>query len=72
MMKWKRARTIGLLAALSAGTIFQMGYGGCTQLYTNVALNAVDFCAVFNCESGTFFNFCSPVPLLADCPDTGE
>jgi hypothetical protein len=29
---------------------------------------AFDFCAVFNCQGGGFFNFCSPIVFFIDCP----
>jgi hypothetical protein len=37
-------------------------------MYFTEALLAFDFCTVFNCESGSYFNLCEPFPLLMDCP----
>ena len=34
----------------------------------DLALNTFDFCAVLNCDSGAFFDFCAPVAILVDCP----
>ena len=65
----KRARWMALLATLSAGTLLQVGTNGCAEFYGTMALGSFDFCSVFNCEGGTFFNFCEPFPLLVDCPN---
>ncbi len=67
----RRVKFWALLGALSIGTLSQVGTNGCYQYYAASALDALNFCAVFNCTGGTFFNFCSPVRLLADCPSTG-
>jgi hypothetical protein len=64
----RRAKLYMLLAALSVGTALQVGTNGCAEYYVAGALGAVDLCKVFNCEGGTFFNFCTPVKLLVDCP----
>ena len=64
----RRARWVALLAAMSVGTAFQVGTNGCAQYYTTIALSSFDFCSVFNCSGGTFFDFCNPVPLFVNCP----
>jgi hypothetical protein len=64
-------KLVTLTAALSAGTVFQTGLvpNSCGQALFQIGLNTFDFCAVFNCEAGTFFDFCSPVAILVDCPN---
>jgi hypothetical protein len=47
---------------------FQMLPTGCAEYYTQSVLASFNFCSVFNCEGGTFFNFCEPVALFVDCP----
>jgi len=59
-----------LIVACGAGTVFQIGSNGCADYMTTQALTSFDFCSVFNCTGGSFFNLCSPVRLLADCPQT--
>ena len=61
-----------LLAALSVGTTLQVGTNGCADYWSVMALDSFDFCSVFNCSGGTFFDFCNPVPLLMDCPNAGQ
>ncbi len=56
--------------ALAAGTLFQFIPTGCNQYLAAEAVSAFNFCAVFNCTGGTYFNLCSPFPLLLDCPVT--
>ncbi|MBU0639724.1 MAG: hypothetical protein KKB50_12730 [Planctomycetes bacterium] len=65
-----RKKLLALVAACAAGTVFQVGIlpSGCSDYYVNMALNSFDFCSVFNCSGGDYFNFCYPVRLLADCP----
>ena len=41
---------------------------GCRQYYANAAMSAFDWCSLFNCEGGTYFDLCNPVPLLLSCP----
>ena len=65
----RRARWIALLVALSAGTAFQVGANGCANYYLTLATSTFNFCAVFNCQQGTFFNFCDPFPLFFSCPN---
>lgn len=57
--------------ACSAGMLFQYLPTGCTEFFTSAGLSSFDFCSVFNCTGGSFFNFCEPVPLLLDCPNIG-
>ncbi len=52
----------------SAGLLFQALPGGCAQYYGQLVLNSFDFCSVFNCTGGTFFNFCQPNSIFLDCP----
>jgi hypothetical protein len=68
----RRVRLWALLGALSIGTLFQVGVNGCYEYYAVDALTSLDFCAVLNCSGGSFFNFCSPVPLLMDCPNLAQ
>jgi len=74
MSKAKR-KLLVLCAVCSAGMLFQTGLtgfipGSCEQWYFQSALTAFDFCTVFNCEGGTFFNVCEPFALFSDCPTT--
>lgn len=55
-----------------SGMVFQAFPTGCTQYMTQQVLSSFDFCSVFNCEGGTFFDFCSPVALFADCPSAQQ
>jgi hypothetical protein len=57
------------IVACSVGTVFQGIPQGCTQYYTALTLSSFDFCSVFNCEGGTFFNFCQPFAVFMDCPN---
>ena len=66
----RKARWVALLAALSVGTALQVGTNGCSDYYVTMAATSFDFCSVFNCDGGTFFNFCSPVRMFVDCPGT--
>ena len=70
MSKTKK-KLLAVLAVCSAGTLFQTGLvpASCAQLYGEAILTSFDFCSVFNCTSGTFFNLCEPIPLLRDCPN---
>lgn len=66
----RKIRWVTLLGVLTAGTVFQafVGVNGCGQYWAAEALTAFDMCSVLNCSGGTFFNLCSPVRLLVDCP----
>lgn len=56
----------------SSGLMFQSLPAGCNEYFANFALQSLDFCTVFNCSGSSFFDFCNPVPLFADCPNTGD
>jgi hypothetical protein len=56
-----------LLALCTTATVFQLFPANCASFIAEGALNAFDFCAVVNCASSTFFDFCNPAPLLLDC-----
>ena len=70
----KRIRKILLIGV--TGSLFALGAAStnCGQYAGQIAATSFDFCAVFNCTSGTFFNLCEPVPLFWDCPNltTGQ
>jgi len=60
-----------LLAAIlicGTGVAFQALPTGCADYMSAQVLSGFNFCSVFNCTGGTFFNFCEPVRLLVDCP----
>lgn len=69
-MSTRKRRLLGGLAVLSAATVLQTGLipQGCGQFALQTAVGLFDACSVFNCTSGTFFNFCEPTRLLVDCP----
>lgn len=58
------------LALVLGGALFQTynSGGSCAKYYTDIALTSFDYCAVLNCSGGTYFNLCSPVRILIDCP----
>jgi hypothetical protein len=68
-MSIAKKRLLKLLAIATCGTTFQLATepSGCGLygLYTGLA--ALDFCQVFNCTGGSFFNFCDPVAIFVDC-----
>ncbi len=70
-MSNRRRRLMALVAALGAGVTFQF-QNGCKDYYALGAVTAVDFCSILNCTGGSFFNFCAPVQLLVDCPQTAQ
>lgn len=70
-MTQARARWL-VLAALSAGVVFQSPVASCGQFGLNLVASTFDACSILNCTSGTFFNFCSPTVVLLDCPGTAE
>ncbi len=61
----KKLRALALVCG--AGVLFQLP-GGCVDYYFGAMVEAFDICSVLNCEGGTFFDLCSPVPLFWDCP----
>lgn len=70
-MARRKRRLLAALMIVGAGTAFQTGLvpSGCPQFGAQLGAFMFDWCAVLNCSSGTFFNFCSPAPLLLDCPN---
>jgi len=64
----KRLRWAVWLALLGAGTLLQVGNNGCASYYVTAAVSAFDFCSVFNCTGGSFFNLCQPNAIFVDCP----
>ncbi len=70
-MSKRRRKYLAILAMCAAGSLFQVGVvpAGCSQFYGQTLASSLDFCSVFNCTSGTFFNLCEPVPLFMDCPN---
>ena len=67
-MTGARRKLLMLVAVCATATLFQGFPAGCGQYFATAGITSIDFCSIFNCESSTFFNLCSPVPLLADCP----
>lgn len=66
----RRLRVALLVAA--AGTLFQSAQSGCANYFQNAALSGIDLCAILNCSGSTFFNFCTPVQILSDCPPAAQ
>lgn len=64
-----RRKLLATAALLGAATVFQATPGGCARFAVVSGLTAIDFCSILNCQGGTFFDFCEPVPLLIDCPN---
>lgn len=54
-------------ALISGGVMLQVG--GCVNYFTEAALTSFNFCNVFNCEGGTYFDLCGTYPLFSDCPN---
>lgn len=70
-----RKRMLALTALATGGILFQNVPGlpgGCVQLAGTGLVAGFDFCAVINCSSGTFFDFCddNSIFVLVDCPTT--
>ena len=70
-MSRTKKKFLAIFAVCGAGMLFQVGLfpTGCAQFFGQALLTSFDFCSVFNCTSGTFFNLCEPVPLFVDCPN---
>jgi hypothetical protein len=68
MASMKRKKFWMAVVLCGGAMLFQLGPTGCTDYMASFALESFDFCSVFNCEGGTFFNFCSPTVLFWDCP----
>ena len=64
----RNKKVLAAILMCGVGTLFQTLPTGCASYVTQETLAAFNFCAVFNCTGGTFFNFCAPVRLLLDCP----
>ncbi len=68
-MSAAKRKLLATVAVLGTATLFQLTPGGCGRYGAVMGLNAIDFCSIVNCQGGTFFNFCEPIPLLIDCPN---
>ena len=70
-MSRTRRKVLALLVVCTAGVVLQTGLvtTGCGKYYGEALLQSFDFCSVFNCTSGSYFNLCEPVALLTDCPN---
>ena len=70
-MSRTKKKFLVMSAILTVGTLLQTGLvpTSCAQYYLDSVLTSFDFCSVFNCTPGTFFNLCEPVPLFRDCPN---
>ncbi len=66
MLRKRRLLALALIAA--AGTVFQVLPHGCTQYALAEGASAFNWCSVFNCTGGSYFNLCQPFRLLIDCP----
>jgi hypothetical protein len=63
-------RTRKIAALVTLGALFQTGAPGCAQFVFDTLVASLDTCTILNCGGGSFFDFCSPFVILADCPDT--
>ena len=70
MTIYRKRKLLAAILVFGAGVVFQALPSSCTNYLTQEALASFNFCAVLNCTGGTFFNFCTPVRLLVDCPTT--
>ncbi len=68
MVKSRKRRLAVLGVILGAGTVFQYLPSGCSQYFLAEGASAFNWCTVFNCTGGTYFNLCQPFQLLLDCP----
>ncbi len=66
----RKRRLMAVVLALGGGVVFQYIPSGCSQYLGAEAVSAFNFCSVFNCTGGTYFNLCKPFALLLDCPTT--
>jgi len=69
MYKDRYRKLLAAVLICGLGVACQLLPSGCAEYYTQSVLSSFNFCSVFNCEGGTFFNFCEPVALFADCPN---
>ncbi len=69
----RKRKWLAIMAVCAAGALFQVGLAptGCAQFYGQWMATSLDFCSIFNCTSGSYFNLCEPVPMLLDCPNLG-
>ncbi len=63
-----KRRLWATILACGAGTLFQFLPKGCADYTAQFAVASFDFCSVFNCTGGSFFNVCDPAVLFVDCP----
>jgi hypothetical protein len=70
MSPTRQRKWLAGILVLASATVFQYLPMGCTNFGTALGLSAFDFCAVFNCSGGTFFDLCNPFAILMDCPGT--
>lgn len=68
MCPLRKRRLWAVLVACGTGVLFQVLPSGCRDYTVAQGLTAFDVCSVVNCTGGTFFNFCEPVRIFADCP----
>ncbi len=68
MVKSTNRKLIATGLILAAGTVFQYLPSGCSQYFLAEGASAFNWCSVFNCTGGTYFNLCQPFRLLLDCP----
>ena len=68
MSNARKRKLLAAALAVGAGTLFQYLPTGCANYAVAQVLTAFDFCAVLNCQGGTFIDMCRPVALLMDCP----
>ena len=68
-MSVAKRKLLAIVAVLGTAMVCQFIPAGCLRYGTAMGLEAIDFCAIFNCQGGTFVNLCEPVPLLRDCPN---
>jgi hypothetical protein len=66
----RNRKLMALAVALGTGTVFQYVPTGCGQYGAALGASAFNWCSVFNCTGGGYFNFCSPNPVFVDCPNT--
>jgi len=67
-MSKTRKKLLAMVAICSAGAVFQIGIvpSSCQQFYLQYAVTAFDWCSVFNCTDGTYFDLGS---LFLDSPE---
>ena len=68
---WKR-RFWTLAVVLGAGSVFQIFPTSCANYWGQILVGGIDFCAFLNCTGSTYFDICTPVPYLVDCPNANQ